>query len=189
MELLSIMDSPQGTLRQPAQEVIFPLSAEIKQIIAEMRHFIETLASPYGKPAGLAAPQVGHSQRVILFQIPPEANKVRKNIFDTVPLTVLINPSYQIIAESGKDKDWEACYSVPGKMGEVFRANEIIYQGFNEQGIKIEHHARGFLARVLQHEVDHLNGILYTDLIEPGCRFGSTTDMWAIRQAEMEQND
>ena len=173
-------------LRRPAQAVTFPLSRDIKQLIAQMRQFIDELASPYGKPAGLAAPQVGYAHQIIFFQIPPEAKGIRKDVFDTEPLTVLINPSFTPNVAAGKYKDWEGCYSVPDKMGEVERYNEITFQGFTESGEKIQRTARGLLARIIQHEIGHLNGELYIDLLTPDCRFGSQEEMWLLRKHNCE---
>lgn len=176
-------------LRRPAQEVVFPLSLEMQQLITQMRAFIETLASPYGKPAGLAAPQVGYPYRIIFFQIPPEAKKIRKDVFDEEPLTVLINPSFNPIVAEGQYKDWEGCYSVPDKMGEVYRYHSIEFQGFTETGEKIQRRARGLLARIIQHETAHINGQLYIDSLTPDCRFGSQEDMWVLRKAELANNN
>jgi peptide deformylase len=184
VELVTINNLDHQVLRRPSQAVNFPLSQEIREIITQMRLFIENLASPYGKPAGLAAPQVGYPYRIIFFQVPLEAKNVRKDVFDTVPLTVLINPEFTPVGDE-KTKDWEACYSVPAKMGEVFRHSEINFHGFSETGEKIQRNARGFLARVIQHEIGHINGELYTDKLEPNCRFGPQDEMWAIRKSEM----
>lgn len=172
-------------LKGPAKPVEFPLNESIKQIISQMRDFIESLASPYGKPAGLAAPQVGYPYQIVLIQVPPEAKKIRRDVFDIWPLTVLLNPSYSVKPETAQVKDWEGCYSVPDKMGEVRRFYEIEYQAFLENGEKISGTARGFLARVIQHEVAHLEGKLYVDLLTQDCRFGTQTEMWPIRQAEL----
>ncbi len=101
-----------------------------------------------------------------------------------MPLTVLLNPGYTPITTAGKTKDWEACYSVPDKMGEVYRYTEIDFHGFTETGERIQRSARGLLARIIQHEVGHINGELYTNLF-PQCRFVSEEYMWIIRKAEM----
>jgi peptide deformylase len=187
MELVTVNHPDHDILKKPAQALDFPLSPEIKQLLKKMREFMESLASPYGKPAGLAAPQVGHPYRIIFFQIPPEAKNIRKDVFDIVPLTALLNPAYTPIVSAGKTKDWEGCYSVPEKMGEVYRYTEIEFHGFTETGEKIQRSARGLLARIIQHEVGHINGELYTDLLNPQCRFGSQEDMWIIRKKELEK--
>jgi len=189
MKLVSIDLPCHEILRRPAEEVTFPLSQALQELIMQMRQFIENLPSPYGKPAGLAAPQLGYPYRIIFFQIPPEAKQIRKNVFNIEPLTILINPTFTPLVAFGQEKDWEGCYSVPDKMGEVYRYCAIEFQGFAETGEKIQRTARGLLARIIQHEVAHINGGLYTDLLTPDCRFGSQAEMWPIRKAEMESQD
>jgi len=186
MQIVTIEQADHQVLRQPAQEIKFPLSQEVQQVIDDMKSFIENLASPFGKPAGLAAPQVGHSLRIIFYQIPPEAKDIRKEVDVTVPLTALINPSYTPVKEEGKSIDWEGCYSVPDKMGEVYRYNVIEYQAYTPEGKKISGIARGFQARVIQHEVGHLNGELYTDLIKKDACFGPVDAMLEIRRAQIQ---
>jgi len=180
-------DKGDDFLRKRATDVTFPLDNDTQAFIANMRKFIISLDSPNGAPAGLAAPQIGNSKRIIFFQITPIAKKFRKNVIEMVPLTVLINPSYKPITSEGKSLDWEGCYSVPDKMGEVERYNAIKYQGYNEQGKKITGTARGLLARILQHEIDHVNGTLYIDLVTKGSRFGSFDEMRPIRMKELEE--
>ncbi|RDI43345.1 peptide deformylase [Aquicella lusitana] len=175
-------------LREPAREVSFPLDEEIRQFIEELRVFFSDLESPLGKPAGLAATQVGMPLRIAIIQVPPEAKRIRKEVYDTLPPTVLINPVYFPILEEGKNKDWEGCYSVTDKMGEVYRYTAIHYEACDGNGKTITGTARGFLARLIQHEVGHLNGELYIDLLSEDCRFGSLEKMLAIRREEMGNN-
>ena len=120
------------------------------------------------------------SQRIIIIQIPPEAKQKRKEVFDTLRPTVFINPSYTPIVSDGTYKDWEGCYSVPDKLGEVNRYFEIELTAYTESGVKIHRIARGFLARLLQHEIDHLNGKLYIDYSCKDCRFGDQQSMLAL---------
>lgn len=182
MKLVTIDQPNHEVLRKPAKEVSFPLSAEIQKIIKEMRHFIENGLE--GDPAGLAATQVGYPWRIAFIQVPEDAKQDRKDAFDVVPLTVLINPVYEPISEEGKVKDWEACYSVPGKMGEVYRYHAIRCSWQDEAGKRHEQLARGFLARLLQHEIGHLNTEVYIDLLEPDCRFGTIEEMQALQKEE-----
>jgi peptide deformylase len=186
MKLVTIDQTAHQVLRDSAKRVEFPLSAAIKQFIDEFVIFIKTLESPYGKPAGLAATQVGVSLQIFLLQIPEEAKKVRKDVFDILPLSVWINPSYVPIEVEGKTLDWEGCYSVPEKMGEVYRYKAVEYQAQTLTGEKISGVARGLLARIIQHETGHLNGELFCDLITKGCRFGLMEEMWKIRRREMQ---
>ncbi|MBV9576647.1 MAG: peptide deformylase [Gammaproteobacteria bacterium] len=185
MQLVTINTPDQTILRQPAQQVIFPVDEKIKKFMDEMAVFFSHLESPYGKPAGLAAPQIHVPLSIIILQIPPEAKQVRQDVFDTLPPTFLINPSYVPLLAEGKTKDWEGCYSVPERMGEVYRYRAIQYEAYTVDGIKITGIARGFLARLIQHEVGHLNGELYTDLLGVDSRYGAVNEMMAIRKREL----
>lgn len=173
-------------LRNRTKDLQFPLDPKINKFIEEFKYFFADMKSPYGKPAGLAAPQVGHSLRIMIIQVPEEAKAIRKDVFEVLPPTVLINPFYEPIVAEGKNKDWEGCYSVPDKMGEVYRYTAINYQAFLPNGEKFAGLARGFLARLFQHETGHLNGELYTDLIGSDCRFGSIEEMMPIRKQELQ---
>lgn len=187
MQLVTVDMPDHDVLRQRAKEVIFPLDFATVDFIEEFyKFFTESLESPLSKPAGLAAPQVGVPLRIIILQIPPEAKKLRKDVYDELPPTIFINPNY-VPASEKKSKDWEACYSVPGKMGEVFRYDEIHYEALTPFGEKISGTARGFLARSIQHETGHLDGELYLDLLEPECRYGVFEEMFEIRMRERAQ--
>lgn len=185
MQLVT-MDTPDhAILRKPAETVKFPLDEKTKNFINDFYAFLFDLKSPFSKPAGMAAPQVGVPKRIMIIQIPPEAKQIRKDVFDELPPTVLINPSYTPISQT-KNKDWEACYSVPDCMGEVYRYDEIQYEAYTPDGEKISARAKGFLARLIQHETGHLNGELFIDLIEDGCRIGPLSEMLEIRRRERE---
>jgi peptide deformylase len=114
--------------------------------------------------AGLAAPQVHVPLRIVVFQAPegrtdPGLSEAER--FDhTAPMTVLINPEIQVLG-TGLEGGWEGCLSVPGLRGWVERADHIRYRGLGINGETIERVARGFHARVVQHECDHLDGRLY----------------------------
>jgi len=183
MQFVTVDLPDHKVLRQKAQEVTFPLNPEVKQFIADMHAFILTLSA-----AGLAAPQIGKSWRIAFIEVQPEAKQYRRMCFDEVPLTLTINASYTPIGEE-KNKDWEGCFSVPGKMGEVYRYNSINYTYYDIDGNKIEGIAHGFLARVLQHEIDHLDGIVYTDLLTEDCRFGSLEEMIELRKQELANSN
>ncbi len=126
----------------------------------------ETMAEANG--AGLAAPQIGVLQRVVIFgyQTNPRYPEA-----PPVPETVLINP---VITALGEDKEdgWEGCLSVPGMRGIVPRYCNIRYQGYDQFGNVIEREVSGFHARVVQHECDHLDGVLYPQRIEDMRHFG-----------------
>lgn len=122
---------------------------------ALVQDMFDTMAALNG--AGLAAPQIGVSQRVVIFGI--EANP-RYPQAEPVPMTVLINPEIEFLG-SETDQGWEGCLSVPGLRGLVSRYTKLRYRGFDQFGRPIDRVAQGFHARVVQHECDHLDGILY----------------------------
>ncbi|MBS0359643.1 MAG: peptide deformylase [Proteobacteria bacterium] len=172
MQLVTIDQPNHQVLREKARSISFPLEDEIQDFIKEFKEFFITLNG-----SGLAAPQVGVSLRIAVIQVTEKAFKVRKNVTHTVPLTTIINPSYTPVIESGKNQDWEKCYSVPNRVGQVNRYNAVYYRWKNERGEEETGLAEGFFARVLQHEIDHLNGILYFDLIKSSERYGSLEEM------------
>ncbi len=126
----------------------------------------DTMAAENG--AGLAAPQIGVMQRVVIFGC--ESNP-RYPDAPAVPETVLINPQITPLGEDRED-GWEGCLSVPGMRGLVPRYRAIRYRGLDQHGNPIEREAEGFHARVVQHECDHLDGILYPFRIEDMRSFG-----------------
>ena len=126
----------------------------------------DTMAAENG--AGLAAPQIGVMQRVVIFGF--QSNS-RYADAPPIPQTVLINPVITALDETQED-GWEGCLSVPGLRGIVPRYREIRYQGFDQYGSQIEREAAGFHARVVQHECDHLDGVLYPQRIKDMRQFG-----------------
>jgi len=136
------------------------------------------------KGVGLAAPQVGYNKRIITIYIPKDAALLRDNV-KQYPLHVMINPNYEITADTSKVDDFEACYSVTSKAGKVPRYKVIKLSYQNEHGQLSTSIESGFYARVLQHEIDHLNGILIIDRLTPDCLQGSVEDMMAIRRSEL----
>ena len=158
MAILKIARMGHPVLARPADPVADPTAPEIRRLVADM---LETMIDSNG--AGLAAPQVHVPLRVVVFQAPAERSDglTEAELFDhTAPLTVLINPQIEIggpECEGG----WEGCLSVPGLRGFVERAVHIRYRGVDHEGHSIERIARGFHARVVQHECDHLDGIFY----------------------------
>ena len=124
--------------------------------LAELiRDMFDTMAKLNG--AGLAAPQIGVSQRVVIFGF--ESNP-RYPEAEPVPTTVLVNPTVEPLGDETYE-DWEGCLSVPGLRGRVERYSKIRYQGYDQTGGVIDRTVSGFHARVVQHECDHLDGILY----------------------------
>ena len=125
---------------------------ELKALIADMR---ETMVAAQG--AGLAAPQIGVGLRVVIFGF--EHNQ-RYPDAEPVPYTELVNPVLTPLTTE-MEEGWEGCLSVPGLRGQVPRFTRLRYTGFDPDGRPIQREASGFHARVVQHEVDHLDGILY----------------------------
>ncbi len=140
-------------------------SASLAGLLADMR---ETMAHLNG--AGLAAPQIGVGLRVVIFGV---QNNPRYPDAESVPDTVLINPLLEPLGEEQED-GWEGCLSVPGLRGVVPRYKRLRYSGFDEQGRQFSREVGGFHARVVQHECDHLDGILYPMRIRDFSRFGYT---------------
>ncbi|HEV8094479.1 MAG TPA: peptide deformylase [Burkholderiales bacterium] len=138
-------------------------SPELHALIADLR---DTMAQQNG--AGLAAPQIGVGLRVVIFGV--HANPRYPQV-EEVPDTVLINPVLEPLGGE-MEEDWEGCLSVPGMRGWVPRHRSIRYAGFDERGRPFERTVEGFHARVVQHECDHLDGILYPRRIVDLTRFG-----------------
>ena len=140
-----------------------PLSSTISALIQDLR---DTMAAYNG--AGLAAPQIGVDLRVVIFGF--QANP-RYPHAEAVPETVLINPVLTPIGTEMED-GWEGCLSVPGMRGVVPRHAKLRYTGMNEHGAPIDRTVDGFHARVVQHECDHLDGILYPMRMRDMSQFG-----------------
>jgi peptide deformylase len=147
-----------------ASDVLQFDTPELHGLIADMR---DTMAHLSG--AGLAAPQIGVDQRVVIFgsgQVNP-----RYPDAEPVPETVLINPVLQVLGDE-EVEDWEGCLSVPGLRGLVPRWNMLRYTGVDPFGARIDRTVKGFHARVVQHECDHLDGVLYPMRVRDFRRFG-----------------
>lgn len=152
-------------LRDRAEEIADPTSEEIAALASDMA---DSMAAAGG--VGLAAPQIGVSKRIIVFKVPAERAGSGAND-GPLDLQVLINPEIEPL--SGEmDLGWEGCLSIPGLKGEVPRYRRIAYRGVDLKGEKVLRQAEGFHARVVQHEVDHLDGILYPERMTDMRRFG-----------------
>lgn len=163
MAVKEILKMGHPILQQMAEPVTRFGSPELGGLILDM---FETMAAFDG--AGLAAPQIGVSLRVVIFSV--EENPRYPEI-EPVPRTVLINPQISIHDEV-MEEGWEGCLSIPGLRGQVPRYRAIHYRGYTESGELIERDVSGFHARVVQHEVDHLDGILYPQRIRDLRNFG-----------------
>ena len=139
-------------LREKAKPVQAFGTPELLALVQDMK---DTMAAKNG--AGLAAPQIGVSERVVIFGVD---RNPRYPDAEEVPFTVLVNPKIVLLTRE-VEEGWEGCLSVPGMRGLVPRYTHLRYSGFDEQGNPVEREAEGFHARVVQHECDHLDGILY----------------------------
>ncbi len=152
-------------LLEKARPVEFFGTPELRALVADMQ---DTMRAANG--AGLAAPQIGVGQRVVIFGF--ESNP-RYPQAEPVPFTVLVNPVLTPLSDE-LEEGWEGCLSVPGLRGMVPRWTRLRYSGFDADGGPIAREAAGFHARVVQHECDHLDGILYPMRIRDFTRFGYT---------------
>ncbi|MEP3112685.1 peptide deformylase [Nisaea sp.] len=152
-------------LGRRADEILDPASEEIAALAADMA---DSMAAAGG--VGLAAPQIGVPKRIIVFKVPGERATAAAND-GPLELQILINPEIEPL--SGEmELGWEGCLSIPGLKGEVPRYRKIAYRGVDLQGEKVLRQAEGFHARVVQHEVDHLDGILYPERMTDMRRIG-----------------
>lgn len=156
-------------LREKAKPVEKTGTPELRALVADMK---ETMAAKNG--AGLAAPQIGVSQRVVIFGV---QKNPRYPDADEVPFTVLVNPKLVMLTRE-VESDWEGCLSVPGMRGVVPRYTKLRYTGTDEEGNPIDRVAEGFHARVVQHECDHLDGILYPQRMSDMSTFGFTKELF-----------
>ena len=154
MAILKIARMGHPVLRRPAQPIADPAGAEVRRLIGDM---VETMADAEG--LGLAAPQVHVPARLVIFQVPPEADETDEEQPEA-PLHVLINPSVEPLTEE-MELGWEGCLSVPGLRGRVPRYTAVRYRATAPDGGALGGECEGMLARVVQHECDHLDGILY----------------------------
>jgi len=150
MAILKIARMGHPVLREVAAPVNDPTAPEIGRLIRDM---VDTMRDANG--TGLAAPQVHEPLRIVVYFV-----DAGRNGGESVPLTVLINPVLEPL-DDGVDYGWEGCLSVPGLTGLVPRATALRWRALAPDGTEIGGIARGFHARVLQHECDHLDGILY----------------------------
>lgn len=176
MAIKSVLRMGDQRLLQVAEPVSNFGSAALQALLADMRDTMQALNG-----AGLAAPQIGVAWRVVIFGVhSPSTGSGQASSADSasrypdaeaVPETVLINPVITPINDK-MDEAWEGCLSVPGMRGLVPRYTSLRYQGFDEYGALIDRTVSGFHARVVQHECDHLDGVLYPMRIRDMRNFG-----------------
>ncbi len=163
MAIKPVLRMGEVSLFEPSEEVAEFNTISLESLLTDMW---DTMAAENG--AGIAAPQIGVNLRVVIFGY--EENQ-RYPDEDAIPQTVLINPVITPIGDE-MEEGWEGCLSVPNLRGLVPRFTHIRYQGFNQFGQPIDREVDGFHARVVQHECDHLDGILYPQRIEDMSYFG-----------------
>jgi peptide deformylase len=169
MAIRDVLKMGDPRLLEPARPVADFASIELAQLIVDMHDTMRALDG-----AGLAAPQIGVGLQVVIFEV--SANP-RYPDAENVPYTVLINPQLTALSDA-VEAGWEGCLSVPGMRGLVPRYSDLRYQGFDAAGQPINRSVSGFHARVVQHEVDHLHGILYPMRILDLRDFGFTDTLF-----------
>jgi len=179
MTVLDIARMGAQVLRTPAERVADPTAPEIAQLVADMK---ETMAAAGG--IGIAAPQVRVPLRVAVFGVPEERTEDGVGL----PLTVLINPEWEPLGPE-MEEAYEGCLSVPGMTGSVPRYTRIAYRGAGLDGATIERVAEGYHARVVQHELDHLDGILYPQRMKDLSTFAYTEELRRELGPEAELED
>ena len=150
MALLKIARMGHPVLRQIAETVAQPNAAEIRRIADDM---VETMLDAPG--VGLAAPQVHLPIRLMVFRAPDAEGELTR-------VVRLINPEIEALEET-IELGWEGCLSIPDLRGVVPRYQRIVWRGVTPEGEAVEDQAEGYAARIVQHELDHLNGVLYLD--------------------------
>ncbi|CAL7962862.1 Peptide deformylase 2 [Gammaproteobacteria bacterium] len=171
--------------RTIAKPLSFPLSAADEKDVSLLTAKFDGETNC----AGLAAPQIGISKAIIIFSVPdndPELKKRRPDLTDTIPKTIWINPKYEGIESFGYNEDYEACFSIKSYAGSVTRYKKISYETYTLMGQLVKGTTEGFLARLIQHEIDHLNGILWIDKVDPN-KLISLDEYRRMRQPQLEQ--
>jgi peptide deformylase len=170
MAILKIARMGHPVLLQKAVPVADPGAPEIRRLVDDM---METMMDAPG--VGLAAPQVYQPLRLFVFRV-PEGRETRDPEDSTLANTVLINPTLELIGDE-RALGWEGCLSIPGLRAAVPRARRIRYRGVDCDGNVTEREVTGFHARIVQHEYDHLDGILYTMRMSDFRHFGFTDEL------------
>lgn len=155
-------------LLQPAAPVAAFDTPELHALVQDLTDTMRALNG-----AGLAAPQIGVGLQVVVFEV---SNNPRYPQAEPVPFTVLVNPELTPLTDE-MEEGWEGCLSLPGLRGLVPRYGRLRYRGFDPCGLAIERTVEGFHARVVQHETDHLRGVLYPMCMPDLRRFGFTEEL------------
>lgn len=167
--ILPILRMGDPRLLRVAEPITKFATAELAALVADME---DTMRDAGG--VGLAAPQIGENLRLVIFGF---EYSERYPDAPAVPYTVLLNPLLTPLGEE-QEEGWEGCLSVPGMRGWVPRWKRLRYSGVDPQGNPIEREVEGFHARVVQHECDHLDGVLYPMRVQDFRRFGFTEELF-----------
>lgn len=180
MTVLDIVTIPDKILRQKTRPIT-RFDEELQQLIDDM---IETMREAPG--VGLAAPQIGKPLRLTVIETLPELDDEGNEIEDSRELYVIINP--EIAWQSRKMVEGiEGCLSIPGYVGEVERHEEIRVRALDRHGKPIKLKVKGWTARIFQHEIDHLNGVLYIDRLTEPQNFWTESEFEAMQTEEEEE--
>ncbi|MEP7313658.1 MAG: peptide deformylase [Pseudomonadota bacterium] len=169
MAVRPVLKMGDPVLLQRATDVTAFGTPELQALLQDLR---DTMVAENG--AGIAAPQIGVSLRVVIFGF---ESSERYPDAPPVPATVLINPQLEVVDDE-REEGWEGCLSVPGMRGLVPRYKRLRYRGFDADGKPMDRSVDGFHARVVQHEVDHLDGVLYPMRITDLRKFGFSTALF-----------
>ena len=182
MTELQIVTLPDEVLRKKARPVA-KFDDELQTLIDNM---IETMRAANG--VGLAAPQIGQSIQLAVIETLPKVDEEGEDIPNSRELFVIANP--RIVWESREVIDGiEGCLSIPGYVGEVERAYAVRVRAQDRRGKPVKLRLRGWTARIFQHEIDHLNGVLYIDKLTDRENFWTDEEYYEMRQAEAEAED
>ena len=182
MTELQIVTLPDEVLRKKARPVA-KFDDELQTLIDNM---IETMRAANG--VGLAAPQIGQSNQLTVIETLPKVDEEGEDIPNSRELFVIANP--RIVWESREVIDGiEGCLSIPGYVGEVERAYAVRIRAQDRRGKNIKLRLKGWTARIFQHEIDHLNGVLYIDKLTDRENFWTDEEYYQMRQEEFEESE
>lgn len=177
MAIRTVLRMGDPRLIGPAAPVTGFDTRELHALVADM---LDTMRALDG--AGLAAPQIGVALQVVIFGVD---HNPRYPDAESVPFTVLVNPVLEPVGDE-MEEGWEGCLSVPGMRGLVPRFAALRYRGYDQYGVAINRTVSGFHARVVQHECDHLAGVLYPMRIQDLRNFGFTAELFPDSVGEAE---
>ena len=182
MTELQIVTLPDEVLRKKARPVT-KFDDDLQALIDDM---IETMRVANG--VGLAAPQIGQSLQLAVIESLPKTDEEGNQIEDSRELFVIINP--RIVWESRDVVDGiEGCLSIPGYVGEVERAHAVRVRAQDRRGKPVKFRLKGWTARIFQHEIDHLNGVLFIDKLTDRENFWTDEEYYNMRQAELDAEE